>query len=491
MKRTYHIITIFILVLSLFSCEDYLKETPPSELSPETFLATQEGVEALLNNAYVPFKFNQGFHAEVSECYEYCGDILFQTGGGMNKNFILHSQFQWSASECVATSAIWNPKYRVIRNANIIIDNIENIVDEDLRVQYLAEARFLRAASYYYLYEAYGPVPLRRTSVDDPELPRASEEEIQSFIVTELNASVDDLPFPGTELYGKATKGAALGYLTRFYMLIKDWENAAATAKRVMDLNYYELFGSYRDLFKVENEPDKNSENKEMIMVSPCTNVDFGNSISACAMPPGFHYTDKIPEFEAVGLANWASQFRFYDSFIETFDKEKDGRFELIFDQYVNQAGVTVDLTLNANNLRSLKYFDNTATAAQHGNDFPLLRYADILMLRAEALNELNGPTATNVALLNEVLNRAGLDDIDENDFTKETLRDFILAERGKEFYYEGLRRTDLIRHGKLISKAIERGVTAAKDYHILYPIPQAEIDANSNISQEDQNTGY
>ena len=85
--------------------------------------------------------------------------------------------------------------------------------------------------AYVYLYDAYGPVPLRISSLDPPAMPRASDAAMKTFIIDELNAIVSNLPAPGTELHvGKATKGAALAYLTRFYMLTKDWSNAAATA---------------------------------------------------------------------------------------------------------------------------------------------------------------------------------------------------------------------------------------------------------------------
>jgi starch-binding outer membrane protein, SusD/RagB family len=489
MNKFKYILSVLIVALVLVSCEDYLKETPPSELSPETFLATQAGVEALLDASYLDYKFGYGFHADVSQNYEYSCDIMLQVGGGMNLFFVTNSNFQWTASNCTATDNVWTPKYRVVRNTNIVIDNINNIADETLRAELLAEARYLRAVSYFYLYDAFGPVPLRTSSLDPPAMARASDAEIKTFIIDELNAAVSDLPAPGTESnVGRATKGAALAYLTRFYMLTKDWPNAAATAKRVMDLNYYELFPSYRDLFKVENEHDKNVNQKEMIAVSPCTNVGFGNKISACTMPPNFAYTEKIPEFLASGIANWASNFRFYDSFIASFDKVNDKRYELIFDSYIDKNGNPQSLTIIPNNLRTLKYFDNTATAADHGNDFPLMRYADVLLMRAEALNEVSGPNTENIGLINQVRTRAGLVDLSADDFSKETLRDYILEDRGREFYYEGLRRSDLIRHGKFISQAHARGVMVASDFHMRYPIPQGEMDANDLM---EQNPGY
>ena len=124
-----------------------------------------------------------------------------------------------------------------------------------------------------------------------------------------------------------------------------------------------------------------------------------------------------------------------------------------------------------------------------HGNDLPQIRYADIFLSRAEALNEINGPNQESINLINEVRNRAGLPDLILADFpTKEELRNHLIDERGWEFYAEGLRRFDLVRFGVFVQNAQERGITNAQPHHVLYPIPQAAIDANPAL---EQNPGY
>lgn len=131
---------------------------------------------------------------------------------------------------------------------------------------------------------------------------------------------------------------------------------------------------------------------------------------------------------------------------------------------------------------------DPATQGASHGNDFPFVRYADILLSRAEALNELDGPNPLSIDLLNEIRNRAGLSDKAIEDFpTKESLRDHLLDERRWEFWYEGHRRTDLLRMGKYILNAENRGINA-QEKHKLFPIPQVEIDANNLMAQ---NPGY
>ncbi len=141
------------------------------------------------------------------------------------------------------------------------------------------------------------------------------------------------------------------------------------------------------------------------------------------------------------------------------------------------------------NDVRSFKYWpDPNGVGENMGNDIVYIRYADVLLSRAEALNELNGPNQESIDLINQVRQRANTTLLKLADYTnKLLLRDFLLAERGREFFSEGLRREDLIRHGKFIQSAKERGY-AAKEYQVVYPIPLQQIDANPNLTQ---NEGY
>jgi hypothetical protein len=193
---------------------------------------------------------------------------------------------------------------------------------------------------------------------------------------------------------------------------------------------------------------------------------------------------------------NWiifGAQFKLYTKFVDSFEPA-DKRLNMILTNYTDTKGVYHEMSKDAggnalNNARSFKFVpDPAGLSADMGNDIPVIRYSDILLSRAEALNELNGPQDAAVSLINEVRTRAGAKEIKLADYpAKEGLRDFILAERGREFFGEGKRREDLIRMNKFISGAQARGVSA-KDFHVLYPIPQTEIDADKNL---EQNEGY
>lgn len=171
-----------------------------------------------------------------------------------------------------------------------------------------------------------------------------------------------------------------------------------------------------------------------------------------------------------------------------------DNRTEVLITNYTDQSGEKVELLRNEegvalDNVRSFKYWpDPDAVGEANGNDIVYIRYADILLCKAEALNEKQGPNQESITLINMIRKRAKTDEISLNDYnSKEALRDFILAERGREFFSEGLRREDLIRHGKFISDAVARGKNA-KPFHVLYPIPQRQREANSSLGQ---NPGY
>ncbi len=138
--------------------------------------------------------------------------------------------FTWDPSLAEFNGVCWAPYYSSIRDANTVLENIDNASDISalLKKQYIAEAKLLRAFSYTQLYNYFGPVPLRTSTEQEAELARATDSEIRTFIETELNAAVSDLPAPGQEeAFGRATKGAALAVLTKFTLNTKQWQKAA------------------------------------------------------------------------------------------------------------------------------------------------------------------------------------------------------------------------------------------------------------------------
>lgn len=461
-------------------CDSFLEPDVYSDLAPENFLTTQEGLQALLYSAYGELMWGFGeTKYRTLHASDWTTDIAWQTGGGENRAASLMMNFTWDAANNVGL--MYNKPFDAIRNANTLLENIDDAdVSDALKTLYTAEARFIRAMAYYDMYGWLGPVPLR-TSTDQPqEMARASEEEMQQFIEEELLAAIPDLPAPGEQpVYGRATSGAARGVLTKFYLNTKQWEKAADMAKEVMDMRAYSLYPDYFELFQAENE-----QNSEFIWVDTAVPEGPGNAHMNGAFPPGFRSHPRTGLTWQSNWNNWASQYRLRSGFFESFE-EGDERTELIIRQYVNTQGDTVDLA--SNNMRAFKYWpDPNAIGNQHGNDLPRVRYADILLARAEALTHVQGLNQTSVDLLNQVRERADLDLMTMGDFASaQAFLDHLLQERAWEFYFEGLRREDLIRHGKFIEYAQNRGIDA-KPCHRRYPIVRSAIDANSKLEQNE-----
>jgi len=409
--------------------------------------------------------------------------MAFNSGGAENATLLPIINFTWNSDLITFREDVWAPNYRCIRDANDVVENIDDVnTSDEKKRQYKAEARVLRAHAYTILYSWFGRVPLRSSNSQPGDLARATDEEMKTFIETEIAESIADLPDPGQEdAYGRINKGNATGILAKFYLNTKQWQKAADAALAVINFNYYTTTQyEFKDLFKIENELN----NREMLLVLPCINETggFGNWYMAGALPSGFKSTPQIPEFVYVGsMANFATQYRLRTAFVNSM-APNDKRRSLICTSYVNNNNVTVNI-LNDDNARSFKYWDNTTVGNNGGSDVPLLRYADILLTRAEALNELSTTPPTECfTLINQVRTRAGLENLTlANTPSKEDFRDAIFRERGWEFISEGKRREDLIRQGTFLSSAIARGVSPdlATPDKLLFPIPQIEVEAN------------
>ena len=486
-RRIYSIALGFVLLLSA-SCKKFLEEKIYSQLAPDNFLSTEDGVKALLNDAYArAANMNGNNSIYVIAPQEWPTDLLFQSGDNVERDARNFINFSWDPTiDFIGNN--WDAPYQTIRDANLLLNSIDAVpVTTAVKASYTAEFRFLRAISYYKLYFFFGPVPLRTETTKDLQLKRATEDELKQFIESELTAVASVLPDPGGKLpYGRAHKAAALGFLCKFYLNTRQWQKCADVAAQIMSQFHYGLFDDYQHLFSVANE-----RNNEYLWVRPAlasSDRATANSWMNTSFPDNFAEAPGLGVKFLSTYVNWPNEFRIYDNFYNSFEPD-DKRRNLLVTSYINSSGQTISL-LGNDNIRSFKYLpDPNAQGASHGNDIPEIRYADILLSRAEALNELNGPGQEALDLVNLVRNRAGLKNIKLSDFgSKESLRAHILKERGWEFYSEGHRRMDLIRMDQFISGALARGKSNAKPVHVLFPIPQAVMDSDPLLLQ---NEGY
>jgi hypothetical protein len=416
---------------------------------------------------------------------EFPTDIHWQLGGGAHNTDVHFNELSWDAS---TWDWSWNFFYEGIRDANIVLENVDIVegISEDTRELIRLEARFVRAYTYFQLYQRFGPVPLRTSTTQEAEQPRASEQELLDFIETEMLACRADLPEPGNEAqYGRGHKAAARAYLCDLYMTTKRWQDAADMAQEIISMGKYDLYPVYGDLFKAENE-----RNNEYIWIrvakAHVNRIHDCEFVNVC-FPRDFQ---KDPDTGLEWNDSWvsfAANYKLRDNFVYSFHEDDIRAGPSICERYLNKNGDTIN-ALGNDDARSFKFWpDPEAISRSHGNDHPVYRYAEILLFRAEALNELNGPNQESVDLINQVRQRAGVPELALGDFSnKEQLRDHILDERGWEFYNEGKRRHHMIRMGKFVESAIERGYTHVQAYREVYPIPQFAMDANKKLVQND-----
>jgi hypothetical protein len=498
MKKNIFKYALILATLVLFSyCTD-LEHEEYGKISSDIFPVTQNdlqtaaiGVYNTLGDSYIMHNID---HAGVI-LNTVCTDEMNTAWTG---TWIIIDQLTWTANNNSA-STCYSRYMRAVTKATRIIDAFDkSSVDEGTKAKYIAELRVLRAFYAYSLYALFGPLPI----VTDPAIAndvyveynpsRPTDEDYINFLVAELKEAAPVLNNKSLDSnWGRTDKGTALTLLLKVYLHAKRWSEANQTADEIIGMNTYDLLDSYPDVFNIKNE---GSGNKEAIFVIQriMSNLSYSWTYFACVMPQSPEYKTE----SGVVLTVWGGlkmPWDYYDKY-----EAGDERLKTVIRYYVDRiTGDSVDFRKETNaraiGAIPMKFSEDPEHAgSEQGNDFIVFRYADVLLSKAEAMNELEGPTAASVELVNKIRRRAKTSELtlgDANSNSKERLRDFILDERGRELYSEGWRRIDLVRHGKFVQKAIEAGWANPGDNHlVLYPIPQSAINENPNIKQ---NAGY
>lgn len=464
---------LFLIVMT--SCgKQGLEESVYSSLGAGNYFTNANDANALLNAAYASEQ------RRVFRNYFIMAEIptgtVYDRAGGLEALAKPFEDFSWNPTHSFFLEA-WGIHYTSVYRANLVLDRVPDIdFDETEKKQILAQAKFLRSAAYVKLHDLFGPVPListSNTSADDRPS-RPTQQEFDEFVIKDFTEAAADLVTTATP--GRATKGAAYTQLAKYYLNRKNWEKARDYSREVIALNVYELFAGSTDRSELFNP--QNEDNREFIYVLPRLTVSgLGDNYISHAAPPGYRWQGNTKD-------NYATQFKTPDSIYQSF-AENDTRRNAFITEYYNIAGNLV--TLGPDDIRNFKFKEDLpAIGNSSGNDFPVLRYADILLTLAEALNEIAGPNQESVDLLNRIREKAGIAQFVLSDFpSKESFRYTIFRERKWEFFVEEKHRQDLIREGTFISQALQRG-KAAQDHQVLYPIPQTEIDKNENLTQND-----
>ncbi|SEN84568.1 Starch-binding associating with outer membrane [bacterium A37T11] len=473
-----------IMMLSLTSCKKTLTESPKS-LAVENFYHTPEEFQAALNAIYAPLRSADclgGLYLPQVESY-----VDYAYGRG---SYGILSQFQGlDPTNITRVQSMWNQFYLSIRNANQVIAAVPNAtsISEEQASLYTAEAKFLRALSYFFLVRNWGGVILRtEANATEYAVPRSSAADIYKQIEEDLLYAEQYLPVTPL-LGGKPTVGSAKTLLADVYFYEAKYADAAAKADEVIQSNTYSLVpvSASEDFLDVYG-PDVITT-KEEIFYLKFSKLGSNQGWNAVMF---FH----APGSGKLGAGGYYALYTSADNPVYQAWDEADLR--KTYNWYLWDVGIGKTTYL------SNKFTDPAATGANSAsNDYPLYRYADLLLIYAEAASIANNaPTQLAIDRLNMVHRRGyGKDplnasevDFKLSDYNLDTFKDLVLKERGYETEMEGKRWLDLKRSGK--AKEIIKAATGKDiaDKHFLWPIPNSEMSFNEALNpQTDQNTGY
>ena len=380
----------------------------------------------------------------------------------------------------------WHGQYQTINLANVVLDNLPSInMDATLKVRYLAEAKFIRAYSYFRLVRAFGDVPLRLTvakNSSEYNIPRSPKAAVWAAIETDLTDAASILPqtYAAVDI-GHATKGAALALHAKVSMYQKHWADVVTFTTQVMGLGYT-LFPNYEQMFRTNNK-----NNSESIFEVQCMLVP-GNSAASNSQ-----YSQVQGVAGSVG-GGWGFNIPTQDlvNEFEVGDPRKNGT--IIFRGTTTPEGDAIPAigVSPMYNMKSYVPFSQFVSGFNEGcmQNKIVLRYADVLLMNAEASNELGNPTQALASLELVRLrarqgNAAILPKVTTTDQT--ALRTAIYHERRVELAMEFDRYFDVIRQGRASTVFGPKGWKANKNE--VWPIPQNEIDLSAGLLT--QNSGY
>ncbi|MDR2497750.1 MAG: RagB/SusD family nutrient uptake outer membrane protein [Tannerellaceae bacterium] len=490
-----YVITLFLGILLLAGCDSWLDVDPADKYSADTFWKTEEHASAGLSGCY------RALHP-WRDSYTFEFDMITSNAMPYNEANGTHAI---GKGEHMSTTALivslWSNCYKGIGRTNTFLDNIANVrMDENTKTRMTGEAKFLRAFYYSYLVNHYGGVPLileTPNAEKHASLPRDTKDAVLNQIIKDLTEAADVLPlsYSGSDL-GRATKGAALALKARMLLYNEKWNEAAATAKSVLDLKVYDLFDDYRHMFM-----ESHKHHVEVIFNIESSLPDFQTGYDQAI----FRLNRPAPLKELVDTYQMIDGKSIDES--PLFDKEhpyenRDPRllYSITCIGYpyngkpITQAEV---VTTGFGQKKYTSYTDNTTIPLVERSAFNyiLIRYAEILLTYAEAQNEANGPDNSVYNAINQVRARAGVNMPEiPGGLTKEQMREAIRLERRIELALEGLYYYDVLRwktiekenngamHNANGVEIVIRKFNPNRDY--LWPIPNNQIVQNPSLVQ-------
>lgn len=484
-------ILVFLTAGTMSSCSKFLDKTPPDKINAGNYWQTAGDAVSGINGAYQPLQWPKLYNLRMWTTDIWAGNSVTGAGGGTDgietqdiSNFV-------TATDNAAALDIWRGPAPGILRCNMVLQKVPAIqMDETLKNRVLGEAHFLRANYYFILVRLFGDVPLLtepQTPEDDLRPARTSKDKIYELIIQDLTNAINFLPpresYTGADI-GRASKGAAVGLLAKVYLTLGNYQKTVELCQQVTALGYT-LNKNYSDNF---NPLAKNSvESLFEVQYAGKTNYSFWDNENQASWVSTFT-GPRNADFVA-GSYGWNQPTAEFANAYEVGDKRKDQT--ILYPGCPDFDGKKYSAAYSTTGYNVRKFLVSKSISVDYDTNpanWPVLRYADVLLMQAEAMNELGQTPAAEIPL-NLVRERAGLGEI--HGLAKEAFREKVLQERRVELAFEGQRWFDLIRvkqgqYGLDFLHSIGKVNAAAK--HLLLPIPQKERDANPNLTQ---NTGY
>ena len=477
------------LLLTPLGCSDFLDKPLQGQLTQQNFPTSASDALGATNGAYNILR-NSNYHFGLFPIMDIMSDDANKGSNPSDQAATIgpYNTFTHIKEE-LTMAAWWSTLYLGVKTANVVIEKVPAIqMDDALKTRYIAEASFLRALHYFDLARAWGGVPLVTTTVVPPSLARAPIGDVYNLIIGDLQVAIAGLPEKSeyaAKDAGRATKGAAKALLAKVYLFLPqpDFVNAAKYALEVINSAQYSLESDFANANGVLGE--NGVESIFEIGALPFEGQENGGNqyanVQGVRGYPNRGWGFNRPSMDL--MAAYEAGDPRQDKTIITLGEVIDG-VTILGD------GSTPDVTKDAsNNTIEIECYNQkvwtpgVTVPTQFEHHRRILRYADVLLMAAEALNE-NGNGTDARMYLNRVRLRARdgngtiLPDVTETD--KNLLRDRILKERRIELALEGHRFWDLVRTGKAATSLGPLGFKTGQ--HELLAIPQTEIDLSHNL---------
>ena len=484
-----NILSLLALSLLIVSCrEDFIELFPESTITVEKVYKTDKDFNDAVIGVY------NGLQAPYSQFWQFAdlrGDDTEQDAE-RNTGEVRVDDFAMDVNDDLLNNS-WRDYYDIIFRINTLLANMEEaeasmVPNKEL---YMGEAKFIRALVYFDLVRIFGDVPMLTAPISIDEAYEISRENAaiiyDEIIIQDLLEAENNLPetYTGTDV-GRATRGAAKALLGKVYLTRQDFTKAEAKLQEVTTMGYA-LLDNFEDLFEYGIE--HHSEyifDIEYIDGGFDLGSPFTSIFTVETQDVGGALVDEIRRIYNIRGPESGGRGTPSDDLIEAFDPQDLRKDITVATGVYDQNGDFVPIAGSGQiSAFTKKYMTSITINGDSKANWKVIRYADVLLMYAEALNE-NGKTAEALGYLNQVRERAGLEGY--SDLTQEEAREKIYLERRFELYLEGHRWFDLVRTGRALEVMEPYGM---EPHHSVFPIPQSQIEVVNDPSVFSQNQGY